>query len=267
MNGSPLARAMSWPAPLGALAFIFLSASPVCAAVITWGNPTNIFKDTDVSTEGSLLEAYSFGRRSLPETEPEIMVAGATVNGVVFAPFGVPTQSTATVTVGGVTLGVGPISQEFQSENETTGSGVSPFKYLSPSYQTLLKSQVSSDDNQSTLTLMLGGLTTGQEYLVQFWSNDSGAFLNRLGGTVYTAGNSVTLDNSIENDLGGVGQWVIGRFTADHFEQVITIESSTPPGDFPVINAMQLRLVPEPSSALLWASGVVLCLRRRRTAA
>jgi hypothetical protein len=103
----------------------------------------------------------------------------------------------------------------------------------------------------------------GQLYLVQFWSNDSGALFNRFGGTIDTAGNAVELDNSVPNHLGGVGQWVTGSFTADAPAQVVTIESSTPGGDYPVINAFQVRVVPEPSSKLLLISGAALLLRRR----
>lgn len=127
-----------------------------------------------------------------------------------------------------------------------------PFASLSSAYKGLLQSGVATLNFNATLTLTLGGLTNGQNYLVQFWSNDSEGLLTfQTAGTIYTAGNAVTLDNNSNGSDGDVGQWVTGSFTADATTQVITLQSSTPASDYPVINALQVRVVPEPSSALL----------------
>ena len=86
MNGARVIRQLPLLAAIGALVFAFLPVSPVRAADIIWGTPTIISGDTDVSTTGTLVHAYAFGN---------LLVPGATVNGVTFARFAVPNLSSA----------------------------------------------------------------------------------------------------------------------------------------------------------------------------
>lgn len=251
---------------------MLLPTSSVRAATILWDTPQSISADTDVSTTGSRLYAYTFGNDAgfgadsdghagIKVIEPA-GVPSTTVNGVNFDSFAVPYETSVTVIVDDVSLAT---SAPFFSVNNLAGSESAPFVGLSADYQGLLSSGVSTLLGNSTLTLTLGRLTDGQDYLVQFWSNDSHLLTNKLNGTIYTAGNSVTLDNNNPtNSEGGLGQWVTWSFTASGDTQVITIRSSVLTGDYPALNAFQVRTVPEPSSALLLLSGAALLLRRSR---
>ena len=71
-----------------------------------------------------------------------------------------------------------------------------------------------------------------------------------------------------ENVEGGVGQYVIGTFTADATTQQIVFqgEGTGLNGGSTQINAFQLRAIPEPASTeLLGIFGVYgMCQRRRR---
>jgi hypothetical protein len=272
MNGAHATRQIPLLAAIGALSLAVLPASPVRAASILWGTPTFITADTDVSTTGSLLYAYNFGaaagtsagtglRGGSTSVEPA-SVPTATVNGVTFAPFAVPHLTSATVTVGSVSLDVN-LTNQFYTTNDLTGSISPPFANLTTAYKGLLQSGVATLQTNGTLTLTLGGLTNGQSYLVEFWTSNARNLLTfQTAGTTYTAGNAVTLDDSNTNGTGGVGQWVTGSFTANAATEVLTLQSSTPASDYPVINGFQVRPVPEPSSTLLLLSGAAPCLRR-----
>jgi hypothetical protein len=80
----------------------------------------------------------------------------------------------------------------------------------------------------------------------------------------------VTLDANTTNTVGGLGQFAIGTFTASGTTQAFLL--SEPGGDFnPLINALQVRAVPEPSLTLLGcavaAAGGLALRRRSRPAA
>jgi hypothetical protein len=127
------------------------------------------------------------------------------------------------------------------------------------------------------VTVTLNNLTIGQDYQLQVWANDSR--LNNLGQnnpdlfvTFTDDTTSVDAQNNVNNILGGIGQYVIGTFTADAASQVFTYTGGNAPGvDIDttsctaILNAYQLRVVPEPSAMALAALGIagLLILRRR----
>lgn len=227
------------------------------AATITWGTPTTISGDTDVSTDGVLDRAFNFGSASAP-------VGTITIDGVPFAFFGATGASSTTVGTTTLAANAGGVN----GTNEL-GSASTPFSSLSTNYQTLLQNGAFGTTG-NTLTLTLGGLIVGQTYEFEWWVNDSrGAVGPDRQGTA-TAGNSVQLEYNLQNSEGGVGQFALGTFTADATSQIITLtgQTSGAVASSPQINAMELRVVPEPSAlALVFVGGTmsILSLRRIRS--
>jgi len=104
----------------------------------------------------------------------------------------------------------------------------------------------------SPVTLTISGLMVGGQYQFQFWSNLSsqmfGYQITATGGN-----NSVTLSSNTASAVGGLGQFVIGSFTADAVTQNITFLGD---GDGGFLNAFQLRQVPEPRTGILILAGI-----------
>jgi hypothetical protein len=236
----------------GLLTLSFLSTLPgttASAGPITWGSAQNISGDTDVSTNGTLLYAYNFGRAS---------VASTTVNGVTFAPFVVPDFQTSG-TVGSVTITESP---DYLYGYDVGGSGTTPFSNLSSAYKSLLSSAASAG-LPAAITLDLGGLTPGHSYEFQWWANNSSTADNWFV-TSASAGNAVSVSANTLGTSGGqgpgvdggIGQFAIGTFTADNTSYSIAFNGV----DFylPIINGLQLRTVavPEPSTYAMALAGI-----------
>ncbi len=146
-----------------------------------------------------------------------------------------------------------------------------PFSSLSASYQTLLNNFTSS----GPFSLTINGLTVGDKYEFEWWSDLSLAdFFSNSGSqlTTATAINSVVLNSNTTDRDSGVGQFAIGTFTADGTSEVIAFSSL----HLAVVDGLQLRdlgpvasppapiSTPEPSSlALLALGGVALAGWRR----
>ena len=199
------------------------------AAIITWGTPTFIQGDSDVSTEGTLVASVNANGTAV------------TVNGVDFdAP-------------GGDIYVDGPGWADFTF----TPSDVS----LSPAYDTLLTSA-----NYNGGGMAIGGLTSNQLYQVQIWANDSRDASASVGGrtVTLTAGNAVTLqeNKNTTSATNTVGQWVIGTFVALGATQDISFSSNVSGGQ--VINAAQVRAIPEPATLGLVGLGSMVALFARR---
>lgn len=230
----------------------FSSAS---GAEIVWSAPTTMVGDSDVSTEGTAVAAFNFGT-----------VGGTTtINGVSFlnvateawtnnAPTYVVGSGAGSLTLAGHTL--------FSAAVFSVGNA--PYSQLSASYQTLLGSAVWNDGMNRQISISIEGLTIGHEYEVQFWTNDPRNF-GVTRDTVFDAVNGVTLEQNTGAGFGGVGQWVIGSFTADGTTQSIIANST----GATMINAYQLRThsaIPEPGTyaALAGAGAFVAAIFFRR---
>jgi hypothetical protein len=234
-----------------AAAFGMIADSPLAWAwaegsVITWGSPTNISGDSDVSTAGTLVAAFNMNGPAV------------TVNGVTFASFTYPFMATS-ATNGAFTFTESPGHLLAES---SLGSANAPFNGLSANYQSLLSTAVSTDDN-NTLTLTITGLTLGQNYIFQFWTNASN--YNGTGSgfrTTASAPNPVSLDDNTSNAIGGTGQFVIGTFNAGDTTEIITF-TGTDTTQAPTINALELRVVPEPTtmSILLFGGAAMTGVR------
>jgi hypothetical protein len=224
---------------------------------IAWGTARTISGDSDVRTDGSLVSAFNIGSAG---------VASSTVNGVRFEAFAFPEDMTGdTFNLGALTFsGTAGLLVSSNGLGAATGN----FASLSGSYQTLLGSGGSASNSGASFYLTLDGLTIGQEYLLQWWSNNSAnsSLVTETIGLSDTG--EVTLDSNTSDAAGGLGQYAVGSFTAER--NSVMFELAGTPGN-PLINAVQLRevsAVPEPGSlvtlAALGAAGALV--RRRRKA-
>jgi PEP-CTERM motif len=217
------------------------------AALITWGAPTNISGDSDVSTAGALVGAFNMGNTG---------VASTTVNGVTFAPFALtgPPGSIGNFSFTGTTFG----------GNNALGAVAGPFTALTAPYQSLLSSAVITGvTGLGNITLTMNGLVVGSTYDFQWWSSTSQAFPGFETTLASSPGSNVSLDKNVGDATGNLGQWVLGTFTADSASQAITFTSN----NRPVLNGFQLRQlssVPEPGTALAGVSLLGLCGMQRR---
>jgi hypothetical protein len=212
------------------------------SASINWLTPATISLDADVSTSGTLVSAYNMGGTAV------------TLNGVTFAD-GTFTGPSGSLTFGSMAVG----NDSYYPYN--AGSALPAFTALSADYQQLI--QTSMYQGYGAVDLTLSGLTSGNDYQVQFWINrsDIGA-----SATKFIAGN--TSGNVVASP--GVGQFVIGNFTADAATQLIVADQS--PGNYYLfMSAYQLRditLVPEPTSVAMFglggAAALLFKLRRRK---
>jgi hypothetical protein len=244
-----------------ALAAAAVMGSSASAGPIAWGAAQNVSGDSDVSTNGTLLYAYNFGTAS---------VASTTVNGVTFAPFVVVDFGTTT-TVGDVTISESP---DFLYAYNVAGSSIAPFANLSSAYKALLN-EAASAGVPATITLQLGGLTPGQSYEFQWWANNSSTADNWFV-TNASAGNAVSVSaNTLGSNTGqgpgvdgGTGQFAIGTFTADTTSYSIALNGED--SYLPIINALQVRAVPEPSTYCMALAGLACggysVFRRRKQA-
>lgn len=138
----------------GSLALLGLS-SAASAAAITFGAAQNDTADTDVSTTGTLVAAYS------------VSGPAVTVNTVPFAAFPV---SGASATNGNTTVATstGTIT------NPGSAYGTPSSSSMSTNYKSILSAGSFEDFAPSpTFTITFSGLTLGQQYKVQLWVNDS----------------------------------------------------------------------------------------------
>jgi fibronectin-binding autotransporter adhesin len=209
------------PPSLLLAALLSLSAPAAFAASITWGVPSSMTADTNVVTTGTLKYAYTWNNTA------------RTVNGVPFAVAG---------TIAAPLTGTNITFSGFNTINQTAfTSNTAPFTSLSTAYKGLVLGAVYANTSGTTGTMTLQGLTVGTTYQVQVWASDprSGTTVNR--STLLTSGgNTVTLDYNVGNVGGGVGQWVIGTFTADATTESFTASTGTANQ----INAIQLRTAP-----------------------
>ena len=208
-----------------------------------------------MSTTGSLLYAYNLGAAGVADT---------TVNGVTFTS-GPWSAFGSSVSFGQTTLNETP---GFLYAYNTLGTPSGAFSSLSSSYKSLLGSGIYADMG-TTITLSLGGLTSGQQYQFQWWLNNSkrvdapnaSLFFTTAGNNPYTVG----LNANTTDSIGGLGQYAIGTFTANSSTFNINFNGTDGSND-PMINAFQLRAIPEPSTYVLLglgALGLVVAHRRR----
>lgn len=209
---------------------------------IIWNAPVTISGSTDVITSGSLVYAYNFG------SSAALSGTTASINSVPFAPFAVSDNQTQ-VTNGPLTIRE-TAGQLFSNVDFTTNTGI--FPSLPATYQFLLQSGVYAN-NPSNLEIDMGGLTTGQEYVVQWWSSAANPSTPILFGTTTAVSGSTQV--SLDSRANGIGQYVVGSFTATRGTARFYLQTQNVGSPIlltgatvPLLNAIQIRAVPEPST-------------------
>lgn len=105
--------------------------------------------------------------------------------------------------------------------------------------------------NAGTATINITGLTLGTEYQIQLI-------------TPYWNANLETQFDTVEmSNTQSAPTYVIGTFTADATTQNISF-GAAPGSSFGILGALQVRAVPEPSTALLMGLGMGVLLYSRR---
>lgn len=241
-------------------------ASSTQAANITWGGAQNISVDTDVSLNGTLVRAANM--TPLGQT----LDIDVSLNGVTFvrSPRNDATTNTLTLPNGDFIMAVDDGSAGSTRIGPGTfqgfGGGSAPFNTLSAAYQQLLSTACWNDgnclnpDNTARYIVTLNNLTIGKAYQLQVWVNDFrasnlGQVNTSLLTTVSDGVSSVDLQHNVNDIQGGIGQYVIGTFTADATNQVVTLTGGNAPGVdtdtvscVALLNAYQLRAI-TPASA------------------
>lgn len=242
-------------AALVAMMLVGLALPNAHAATIAWGTPQTIAGDSDVDTTGSLVYAYNVGSSTAVSST-------VTVSGVAFQPFPITNfPAEQSFTFGNVTISESPGSLFGYDVASSSGA----YGALSPAYRALLDGGGGAGI-PDTVTVSLGGLSSGQQYLFQWWASNAANDLN-VTTVTGSATNLVTLDSNETDTAGGLGQFVTGTFTADGVTQDIAFTGA---GNSPLINAFQIRAVPEPSTYFMALAGVACggysMFRRRKRA-
>lgn len=222
-----------------------LAASSAVAADITWDEPAVAIPtegNAIVRTDGTLVEAINF----TPAGTGGVLNVPRTVNGVTFSPqltgptgWNDPVFDTSIYTGGGVSGDFPPILDSF-----TFGD---------------------TPANPGTETLTLGtfeSLIAGNQYLVQLFVSDDRTAALRSRTQDYLGGGNLS-----DPYANGFSYSLTGSFIADAATQDIVVRAFPGTGQTsasPIINAFQVRQVPEPSTLLLMGMAFcVMALTRR----
>jgi hypothetical protein len=206
------------------------------AAVITWGSATAITASTDIQSAGVTgLAGADFGLTTGTTT--------AINNGSVDVDFKSLSTGQSEVLANGVTVAVTDFNFTNAAGNGTIGGA----------FGTILGRHMGSFSGVPTVTL--SGLTNGTRYQIQIFAMGGDTqTVNITGGPGLSVGGGNNPGNS-----SGFGQYAVGTFTADGPTQSITIGGSEP-----VLNALTVGTIPEPSVTLLGGIGLLGLMRRRR---
>ena len=206
---------------------------PAAAQFVTFGPAQTINTYTNVSTTGTLVDAYKFGS------------VFTSVNGVSFS----PVNSIS----GAGHLSISVPSASTAAFAATFGSTSGTFSNLATVYKTLLTKglYVSGSD---PLSLTESGLTAGHRYQVQYFVNDSRALaVGRTESVTSSGGNSQTLTYNSTGADGGVGQYANGTFTAASGSVTITAASSVSAQ----INGLQFRDLGNAGAAITFGAPTI----------
>jgi hypothetical protein len=215
---------------LGALLVAVTGTVLKAQAVITWGPSTYISADSDVSTLGSLVWAYSFNGGS----------SNPVVNGVTFQGTSLGGSDLTFTTASGTDILAGG--------NWGFGSGSSFYTSLSSGYQSLLNAGMFWSGGGGTDQMTLNNLVGGQGYQVQIWVNDSRGY-HTTDFVIGSDGLGNAANIRFNNGSTSLGQYVTASFIATGSTETIYLSPGS--DSQPQINAISLDTftpVPEPST-------------------
>lgn len=247
---------------IGIISAAVLSLASFAQGAISWQTPQTITGESDVSTNGALLYAYNF-----------TTTAGiTTVNGAQFA-----NTSAFSVTNAYDFDFLSPSTGRAAPSDSGYGSG--NFNALSSSYRNLLNQSIrasggsgagaANDAAFNAFAVTLNGLTIGVTYEVQVWISDSRSndpATKGLGHLDRGQPGGVMVDYNVGDSAGNLGQYVVGTFTASETDEFFVFDTyAAPVANVALLNAFQVRIIPEPSSVLVAGGGFAfLMLGRRR---
>ena len=171
---------------LNSLIIILLTAQTGFAAIITWGSPTLVSTESDVSTNGILEQAVNCAADTIENN--------VTVNGVVFEPSG---DFLGESNNGDLFIGA------------TTGSA---------DYDQLLSNFDLGGGTDVTISIGDGNLVAGDFYEVQVWFVDT-----RLSGNPSLDTRVMTIGDGEGNNVDLNDEFAIGTFTADGTDQPLQL--------------------------------------------
>jgi len=187
-----------------ALVFAAAGFGSLHAAIVTWDAPQSISSASDVNTNGSYVGSWA---------PYDTLAKNYPVNGVVFY---------------GDDLGI--TYNGFASGSQTFGPQTTPDAH----YNALLPCGIYADGTNSSFTVNGDGtrpLVVRRQYLIQFWVTDTRGL--SAGRT-----ESVSGSGALNFQTGsGMGQYVVGRFTADAPTQTFTLSASVSAQ----VNLLQIR--------------------------
>jgi hypothetical protein len=250
-----------WLSPASYIAS-FLALTSLSHGAIFWTTPDDISTDfptfeASIANNGTFVSAYNFGTSS-----------DVTINSVTFTGLGTSSTSGYNSVTG--SFSITPASDSGGTTTVNYTGSASVFTDLGVAEKTLLSSYITGNDggDPQGYEVELENLTLGQEYQIQIWVSDSraatiGSLSDRTGAIV----DGPAVDHNTSNVEGGLGQYVIGSFTATDTTESFTYLGSTENGSgYIPLNAFSLRAVPEPASAALLGglAALALVFRRRR---
>ena len=206
---------------------------PAAAQFITFGAAQTISGVSDVSTTGTLVDAYDFSGSS------------ATVNGVSFS---------SMASVGG-TGNLSIIGGDYEYGYYGAGGSSTTFGSLDSSYQSLLTNGLYVNSS-NPFSFTESGLTAGHRYQVQYFVNDSRSLASGRTETVTSSGGNSSqplLYNSTVAD-GGVGQFVNGTFTAATSAVTMNATSTSSAQ----INGLQFRDLGNAGAAITFGTPIAI---------
>jgi len=224
---------------LAACLAVALAGADAPAAIVTLTD--DVFdSDSDISTAGTLVEAYNLG-----------WATGVTANGVLFAPD--PGGSAFMAATG----------TDYDTASLYGGGAIGSMSF---SETHRLLDTVEYGPGTDNSVARLDGLTPGQEYLVQVLVVDD---RSGNGNVTYSFGYATPSGDATETyTLTGVDctssspHVISGTFTADESSQDLHIRTSGAGNGMAA--AYQLRAVPEPATMSLLVLGGLAVLKRRR---